>query len=79
LGKKLKTGDEYTCASCGETLITTWDDDDALDEADELFPDEMRSGEPTEVICDTCHAEFMEWWEDIGYWKYRKMEEPKNG
>jgi hypothetical protein len=43
----------FTCAECKGTFEKGWTDEEAWQEADELWmPDELAAG--TDVICDTC-------------------------
>ena len=44
----------FVCAACGERFESAWSDDEALDEALELFPAEIEEGEKPAVVCDDC-------------------------
>ena len=53
----MEKADTYTCAVCKETFEKGWCDDEAMEEAEEMFPsipeDEM------ELVCDDCYNEMF--------------------
>ncbi|MGD0012808.1 MAG: hypothetical protein ABSD56_00050 [Bryobacteraceae bacterium] len=53
--------DTYICAQCGGTFSKVRDDDEALEEYRETFPEWMRlqdRGEPA-IVCDDCWRKMM--------------------
>lgn len=46
------TGEEFTCANCGETYTKTWSDEEAMAEMQATW--QPIPGDPVVVICDDC-------------------------
>lgn len=56
------TGESYTCERCGGTFTKGWSDEEALTEAQDLFP-AAHIAEPADqaTVCDPCFREIMAW------------------
>ena len=56
------TGESYTCERCGGTFTKGWSDEEALAEAQDLFP-AAHIAEPDDqaTVCDPCYREIMAW------------------
>jgi hypothetical protein len=55
-----RTGESFTCASCGGTFEKTRSDEAAAAEARSLWTPETMA-DPQAVICDPCFQEFIAW------------------
>ena len=55
-----RLGDPFTCDNCGETYTKTWSDEEAMAEAESLYPAEDLE-EGTGIVCDPCFQVIMAW------------------
>lgn len=52
----MKKKNTFTCARCKKTYVKAWTDQEAMDEAKNVWNDEL--GEDLDVVCDDCYKEF---------------------
>jgi hypothetical protein len=52
---------EYMCDACGGVFEKCVSDDEAVAEANELFPVEAQSGQAFGIVCDDCFQTFRAW------------------
>lgn len=50
----------FTCEECGGTFDKEWTDDEALDEANELWSREEQSAAGLAIVCHDCWLRLME-------------------
>lgn len=55
-----RLGDPFTCDNCGETYTKAWSDEEAMAEAESLYPAEDLE-EGIGVVCDACFQVIMAW------------------
>ena len=55
------TGEEYTCDNCGAVHEKTWSDEEAMAEAESLYPAEDLEAEEPGIVCDSCFQVIMAW------------------
>lgn len=55
-----RLGDPFTCDNCGATYTKIWSDEEAMAEAESLYPAEDLE-EGTGIVCDPCFQVIMAW------------------
>jgi hypothetical protein len=53
-------GEPYTCDNCGGSFTKTWSDEEAMAEAEALYPAEDLE-EGLGIVCDDCFQVIMVW------------------
>ena len=51
----------YTCEVCGGSFLSDWTEDDAMEEAEELYGKEVMDKHRDAVVsvCDDCYQEYL--------------------
>jgi hypothetical protein len=56
-----RLGDPFTCDCCGHAFTKGWSDEEAMAEAESLYPAEDLEAEEPGIVCDPCFQVIMAW------------------
>lgn len=51
----------FTCAICGVVAIKGRSDEEAQADYEAVMPEAASRGDDTDTVCDSCHADLMQW------------------